>query len=397
MESNKKNLAILFFTMVVIMLGFGMIIPVMPFYIKSFGASGKALGTLMAIYGITQFAFAPIWGGLSDRHGRKPILMLGVLGNAIAQLLFGLSTELWMLFAARALSGILSAATLPTAMAYIGDTTTREQRGGGMGMIGAAMGIGMVIGPGLGGLLGGTNLSAPFFLAAALSFLALILIWLLLPEPPIVRPAVSGVKKDNQLVTLIKAVTGPIGILLLLSFLLTFGLTNFEAVFGLYAADRYQYGPGQVGMVLTLIGLLSAIVQGGLIGPMIRKIGEVPIIRWALLLSAVGFILMTLPQTFLQVFLATGFFVSFNSLLNPSVASLVSKRTPYLQGITMGLNNSYLSLGRIVGPLWAGFAYDLGMNLPFLSGAVIMLVGFFISLFALVPNTAEFAEINTQV
>lgn len=397
MESNKKNLAILFFTMVVIMLGFGMIIPVMPFYIKSFGASGKALGTLMAVYGITQFAFAPIWGGLSDRHGRKPILMLGVLGNAIAQLLFGLSTQLWMLFAARALSGILSAATLPTAMAYIGDTTTREQRGGGMGMIGAAMGIGMVIGPGLGGLLGGTNLSAPFFLAAALSFLALILIWLLLPEPPIVRPAVSGVKKDNQLVTLIKAVTGPIGILLLLSFLLTFGLTNFEAVFGLYAADRYQYGPGQVGMVLTLIGLLSAIVQGGLIGPMIRKIGEVPIIRWALLLSAVGFILMTLPQTFLQVFLATGFFVSFNSLLNPSVASLISKRTPYLQGITMGLNNSYLSLGRIFGPLWAGFAYDLGMNLPFLSGAVIMLVGFFISMFALAPNTAEFAEIKTQV
>lgn len=397
MESNKKNLAILFFTMVVIMLGFGMIIPVMPFYIKSFGASGKALGSLMAVYGITQFVFAPIWGGLSDRHGRKPILMLGVLGNAIAQLLFGLSTQLWMLFAARALSGILSAATLPTAMAYIGDTTTREQRGGGMGIIGAAMGIGMVIGPGLGGLLGGTNLSAPFFLAAALSFLALILIWLLLPEPQIVRPAASGIKKDNQLVALIKAVTGPIGILLLLSFLLTFGLTNFEAVFGLYAADRYQYGPSQVGMVLTLIGLLSAIVQGGLIGPMIRKIGEVPIIRWALLLSAVGFILMTLPETFLQVFLATGFFVSFNSLLNPSVASLISKRTPYLQGITMGLNNSYLSLGRIVGPLWAGFAYDLGMNLPFLSGAVVMLVGFFISLFALAPNTAEFTEINTQV
>ncbi|OGO27043.1 MAG: hypothetical protein A2Z16_01575 [Chloroflexi bacterium RBG_16_54_18] len=397
MQSNKKNLAILFFTMVVIMLGFGMIIPVMPFYIKSFGASGKALGALMAVYGITQFAFAPIWGGLSDRHGRKPILMLGVLGNAIAQLLFGLSTQLWMLFAARALSGILSAATLPTAMAYIGDTTSHKQRGGGMGIIGAAMGIGMVIGPGLGGLLGGTNLSAPFFLAAALSFLALVLIWLVLPEPARVRTAASGEKKDNRLVGLFKAVTGPIGILLLLSFLLTFGLTNFEAVFGLYAADRYEYGPSQVGMVLTLIGLLSAIVQGGLIGPMIRKFGEVPIIRWGLLFSAVGFILMTLPQTFLQVFLATGFFVSFNSLLNPSVASLVSKRTPYQQGITMGLNNSYLSLGRIVGPLWAGFAYDISMNLPFLTGVVIMLVGYFISLFALVPQTAEFAEINPQV
>lgn len=397
MESNRKSLAILFFTMVVIMLGFGMVIPVMPFYIKSFGASGKALGALMAVYGITQFAFAPLWGSLSDRHGRKPILMVGVLGNAVAQVLFGLSTELWMLYAARALSGILSAATLPSAMAYIGDTTTREQRGGGMGIIGAAMGIGMVLGPGLGGWLGGAELSAPFFLAAALSFLALILIWLVLPEPPRSRQATLEAQKTSRLGALVKALTGPVGILFLLSFLLTFGLTNFEAVFGLYAADQYHYGPEQVGVVLTIIGLLSAIVQGGLIGPLIRRIGEVLVIRWSLLLSAVGFVLMTLPETYSQVFLATGFFVTFNSLLNPSVASLISKRTPYPQGITMGLNNSFLSLGRIAGPLWAGLAYDTSLNLPYFSGALVMLVGFFISLFALASSQGEVAEIGSQV
>ena len=139
MHSNRKNLSILFFTMVVVMLGFGMVIPILPFYIKSFGASGRALGALMAVYGLMQFIFAPLWGEVSDRRGRKPILMVGLFGNALAMLLMGLSTQLWMLFAGRVLAGVLSSATLPTAMAYIGDTTSKEQRGGGMGLIGATV------------------------------------------------------------------------------------------------------------------------------------------------------------------------------------------------------------------------------------------------------------------
>lgn len=130
------------------MMGFGMIIPILPFYVEQFNTGGSTLGLLMATYALMQFIFAPVWGRLSDQHGRKPILMLGILGNAIASLLFGLSTQLWMLFAARALAGILSSATLPTAMAYIGDSTSEEDRGGGMGIMGAAMGVGMVIGPG---------------------------------------------------------------------------------------------------------------------------------------------------------------------------------------------------------------------------------------------------------
>ena len=150
-KHNRRSMAILVVTLVVVMLGFGMIIPLIPFYIDAFGASGSELGLLMATFAAMQFFFAPVWGRLSDRHGRKWILMIGILGNALSQLFFGLSTELWMLFASRALTGILSAATLPTAMAYIGDSTSEEDRGGGMGMIGAAMGVGMVLGPGLGG------------------------------------------------------------------------------------------------------------------------------------------------------------------------------------------------------------------------------------------------------
>jgi DHA1 family multidrug resistance protein-like MFS transporter len=364
--------------MVVVMLGFGMVIPIMPFYIETFGAGGSALGMLMATYGIMQFLFAPVWGSLSDYYGRKPILLLGVIGNALAMILMGLSSELWMLFAARALAGLLSSATLPTAMAYIGDSTSEENRGGGMGMIGAAMGIGMVLGPGLGGWLAGSSLSIPFILAGALSFLAFVLILLILPESLLQKSATRKIT-GPQLSVLWQALAGPLGILFILSFLLSFGLTNFEGVFGLYAARKYAYGPQQVGTILTLVGIISAVIQGFLVGPLTRRFGEVIIIRLAFMNTAIGFILMVLAQTSLQVWLTVSYFVTSNAMLTPSVSSLISKRATGGQGIAMGLSNSFMSLGRIVGPLWAGFAFDSGINLPYLTGGVVMLAGFFLS------------------
>ncbi len=180
--NSRKNIAILFFTMVVVMLGFGIVIPIIPFYVESFGATGKDLGLMMAIFSIGQFIFSPIWGTLSDRIGRKPVLMIGAFGNGLSLLMMGLSTQFWMLLVSRALAGILSSATLPTAMAYIGDSTDEKSRSGGMGIIGAAMGMGMVLGPGLGGWFASASLSAPFFFASALSVLSLIFIIVVLPE-----------------------------------------------------------------------------------------------------------------------------------------------------------------------------------------------------------------------
>ncbi len=386
---NNRPVLILFFTLVVVMLGFGIVIPILPFYVTQFGGGGSAMGGLMAIYGVMQFLFAPIWGSLSDRTGRKPILMLGVLGNALAQVLYGVSSQLWMLFAARALAGILSSATLPTAMAYIGDSTEQSERGGKMGMIGAAMGLGMVVGPGLGGWMAHFSLSAPFFLAAGLSVVALLMVFLLLPEshPPAQSP--RPVVKQSRWGMLVIALKGPLGLLFFMSFLISFGLTNFEGIFGLYAKQRYDFTPAQVGSILTFIGLISAIVQGALTGPATRRWGEVAIIRLTLLCSAVGFILMLFAQDFLQVFITSGVFVLSNAMLNPSVAALVSKRTTEEQGFTMGLNNSFLSLGRIAGPLWAGFVFDLRMYLPYLSGAVIMLIGCLMSFSLATSSTAS--------
>ena len=152
--SSRKQVIILALALVVVMLGFGMVIPIFPFYVQRMGAGGTELGLLTATAAFTELVFGPLWGSISDRRGRKPILMLGMLGYGLSSLLFGFATRLWMLFVFRALSGVLSAAALSTALAYIGDSTSDEDRGGGMGILGAAMGLGLILGPGFGGWLG---------------------------------------------------------------------------------------------------------------------------------------------------------------------------------------------------------------------------------------------------
>lgn len=394
MKSQTSHLTILFTTLVVVMLGFGIIIPLLPFYIQSFGAGGTAMGALMATFGVLQFIFAPIWGGLSDRYGRKRILMIGILGNALAQLFFGLSTELWMLFASRALAGILSSATLPTAQAYIGDTTSLRDRGKGMGILGAAMGIGMILGPGLGGLLAKESLSTPFFIAAALSTLALLGVAIFLPEPERHFLPAAPTINTSRWQAMIQAISGNLGMLFIMAFLLTFGLTNFEAVFGLYANLQLNYNAGQVGLILSLIGLVSALMQGVVTGPAVRRLGEVRIIRLALLGSALGFVLMLLPRSMPGVLLTTGFFAFSNAMLNPSVNALISRRAQGGQGITLGLSNSFQSLGRVFGPLWAGAIFDFRYFAPYLSGALIMLVGLGVALTQLREESPAEAQVS---
>ena len=380
--SNRKNLFILSFTLVVVTLGFGLVIPIIPFYMENMGAGGTELGLLVASYAVMRLIFAPIWGSFSDRIGRKPIMMIGIFGYGLTMVLFGLATELWMLFAARILSGILSSATSPTTMAYIGDSTSEEDRGWGMGILGAAVGLGTIFGPALGGLLAGESLSTPFIIAGAMSMLALILIATLLPEslPKESRQPVGKKIPIPELRLWWQALFSPIGILLVLAFILTCGLMVFYGIFGLYALEKFNYGPKEVGIIFMVVGLVSAITQGGLTGPITRRWGESPVIKIGMLGSALAFILMSLAENYWSLLITIGLFVFTTAILTPAVSSLTSKRAATQQGMAMGLSNSFMSLGRIAGPLWAGFVLDLNLIYPFISGAVVMSIGFIVSL-----------------
>ena len=376
----SKNLAVLSFAMVVVMLGFGMVIPIFPFYIERLGAGGSAFGLLVAIAAFTELVFGPFWGSLSDRTGRKPILIVGMFGFGLAMLLFGLSTELWMLFVFRALSGILSSATVSPAMAYIGDSTSERERGGGMGTLGAAAGLGLILGPALGGLMAGESLATPFFISAGLSLVAALLLVLLLPESlPLASRKTDGRVGIVNFRELGGALRSPIGVLLLLAFLATIGTTNFESIFSLFAVETLGYGPQQVGIILSVVGVVALIGRGLLTGLVTRRWGEPIVIQSALLAGASAFVLLLFARTFPTVLLTAGLFVLITAFLRPAIHSLTSQRATVGQGAAMGLSSAFVSLGRVVGPIWAGAVFDIRPWLPYLSGAVILFAVYLLS------------------
>lgn len=378
---KKKNMIILFFSLVIVMMGFGIAMPVLPFYLESMGGRGIHFGLLIASYGIAQLIFAPFWGSMSDKHGRKPLLLVGMVGLGSAMLLFALASELWMLYAAQILSGTLSSATLPAAQAYASDSTTKEERGGAMGRIGGAIGLGIVLGPGLGGMLATRSLATPFFIASGFCLLTFLIILVGLPESlPKDKRCGSLEIKFLQLKGLWQTLFSPMGFGLIAAFVSIFGQTIFSSVYGLYALARFNYGPEQVGVILMGVSLMYAASQGLLVGPLTKKYGEEKVIALALLGSSLGFGLILLSTTFSTTLLSMSFFILLNSLLKPCALAFVSKNATVNQGQAMGIAESYMSLGRITGPLWGGIIFDVNLFYPYLSGLVILFLMFLATL-----------------
>lgn len=369
---------ILSFTLLVVMLGYGMVLPVMPFYIESLGAGGRELGWLMATYSMMQLICAPLWGILSDRIGRKPVLTVGVLGYALTLLMFGLATQFWMLFIARSLSGILSSATMPTAMAYIGENTAQGERSKGMGQLGAAMGIGVVIGPLLGGILSEYSLSLPFFVGSAIAFIAFLLVIFILPESHKAE-LTPGRKAFLPRDVIRQVIFSPAGLLLLLIFIMSFGLTSFQGITGLYVVDKFAFEPKQVGVIWMVMAVMMIAAQGLLVGPLTKRFGEMTLIRAGLAGGAMGFIGMSVAVNYLTTLLALGFFTLMLSLSGPALNSLISTYAEGSQGTVMGMNSAVNSMGRVVGPLWAGYLYDINIEYPYFSSAGTLMVGLFVS------------------
>ncbi len=373
----------LFLIVFIDLLGFGIIIPLLPFYGETYGASPAMVGLLMATYSLGQFVMAPIWGRLSDRIGRRPVLLITLGGAAAAYLWLGFAHSLWALFAARAVGGIM-AGNIGTAFAYVADVTTKETRAKGMGLIGAAFGLGFIAGPAIGGILAGPNpanldVQTPAFAAASLSFLAFVLACLILKESlsDEIRQRLATQPPISRREAFAKSLNHPnMGVLLAVSFLSTFVFAGMEATFALYSERAYGWGALQNGYLFAFVGLLSAAIQGGLIGPLARRFGEPNLVVQGALALAIGIFLIPFASS-LPVLLIAMTIVAYGfSVTSPVLNSLISQQTDDdAQGAVLGVARSVTTLARVAGPIWAGFLFSImGRAWPYYAGALVMIV-----------------------
>lgn len=380
---KRSPMLLIFLTVFIDLLGFGIILPLLPYYAhqEPFNARPWQIGLLVASYSLMQFIFAPIWGRISDRVGRRPIILMSLMGSTISYLIFGLAQSVALLFVSRILAGI-GGANIPTAQAYIADTTSPENRAKGMGMIGAAFGLGFIFGPAVGGFLSQWGYSVPGFVASGICFTDFVLTYFLLPESLKERKREIAPLRASRWTRLKRAFVRPrVGWLLALFFIATFSLANLEATFALIAKVRYAYTEAQTGYLFAYIGVLTALVQGGLIGPLVRRLGEPKLIVVGTLAFAVS--LWLIPYCWDFWALATDLAVlAFGQGVNtPSVTSLISQYTPPdEQGSMLGVTQSLSSLARVLGPIWGGFMFNIHYRWPYLTAAMFMLVAFGLSL-----------------
>ena len=399
MAAMKKHLFVLLACLFVVMIGFGITLPVLPFYVERLaleaGAAQQSIvlhvTLLTSVYPLMQLVFAPLWGRRSDRIGRRPLILIGIAGYVVAQVMFGLSTSLRLLYAARFVGGILSSATLPVSAAYVVDLTTKEKRSRGMAWLGTAVSLGVVVGPALGGLLSRRDrhfnwsaghfkvdaFSTPFFAAALLGLLALLAAWRWLPEsmPKTSAKNTNPVKDAGEVAktdwrTLIKTLSP----LLALAFAGQFALTMFEGTFALYAQAKFKYGPVEVGYIFVVCGLVMTVFQAGAVGFLAGRISEIYQIGAGLGLMGAGIALLATAQTTFFVFVFVALLALGMAFIAPNLAALISKRGGEQQaGASLGIQNAANSLGQAAGPLLGGVLFIWQMNAPYLfSGAVLL-------------------------
>ena len=379
---------LLFLAVFIDLLGFGIILPSLPRLAEELAGNlgeGVVFGWIIAIYSITQFMFSPLWGRLSDRIGRRPVIIFGLFGSFIAFTAFGFSKSFFWILFSRGLAGFFTAASLPTARAYIADITPRKERAAKFGLLGAAFGLGFTFGPVIGGLLGYISIgnlwnhAAPSFFAAILCLFNSFYAYKSLPESlsDEVKAKNQTLEKNSMLTKLQLAMQFEgIPALLLLFGLTTLVFAGFESIFSLLALylDGSISDAG-IGAIFGFIGLVVIFVQVGMIKPTVKKYGDENTAKIGLVILAVGFIALAYVNSILLLVLACIPMAIGSGLLNPSLTSSISNRIPAdEQGGILGLNSSISALGRIFGPLIAGYLFDINVSYPFLLGFGVILI-----------------------
>lgn len=369
----KNRMAIVMATLMTTFIGFGIIIPVMPEIIQAADPDGAEIhtGWMLALYSAVSFVLSPLWGGLSDRIGRRPIILTGILGFAVSFLLFGLSSgDLALMYLSRILGGLFSGAVASVIVAYVADITPPEQRTKGMGLVGMSIGLGFTVGPGFGGILSLISLETPFYTASGLALITFILAFMMLKEslPPEQRRK-STEKRESRF----SAFTGPLKYLYVLAFFVTFTLAGMEATLQFFGMKRFDVTPLQVGILFFVCGFVGALVQGGFVRRRIKTGDEPKYIGIGLVISAVGFFMLLGAHSLWWATLSLAVFGIGNSLIRPCVTSLITQKTKVGKGVASGLSSSMDSLGRIAGPLLGSFVFTISMGLPYLIGGILCL------------------------
>ncbi len=393
-KESKTALLTVFLAVLIDLMGFGIVLPLLPFYATTFHASAIQIGLLYSIYSFAQLIFSPIWGSLSDKYGRRPIMLISTFGASFAYLLFGLAHTLWLLFLSRLIAGIMGG-NISTAQAYVADVTTHDDRAKGMGLIGAAFGIGFVIGPAVGALLihpkflglfhilRRNEFALPGFFASLLSVSSFLLVLFKLPETVkkqeadserVIRSSVFT-KTFWQSIINEKGVSGRglFSMFILSMFLLSFAQASLYSSFPLFCKHYLSLSAGQVGVLFAYMGIIAVVIQGGLIKILTKKFAEEKLFLIGSILMVLGFALIPFAASENLLILFLGLLSIGGSLNGPTLNSLISKEAdPAKVGATMGTSQGIASLGRVIGPTWGGFAYDLWFRLPFLTTAALL-------------------------
>jgi len=414
---KRSPLLVIFITVFIDLVGFGIVIPVLPYYAEGtrFNATPRMVGVLFASYSIMQLVFSPVLGRLSDKYGRRPVLLLSILGTSVGFLVLGLATTLWMLFLGRIIDGI-SGGNISTAQAYIADITTKEDRARGMGIIGAAFGLGFIFGPAIGGILSRWGINVPFLFAAGLALANAILLYFFLPETVTKdHPARVSAAGGRGWAQLVNSLTQPrLGFVLTIYFLFIVAFSIMTTSFSLYTMFRFGYDAQHTGWLFAYVGVIAVIIQGGLIGRLVKRFGELALVIVGALFFAGSLFAVPFvgPNTggLVALLIGGGIFSLGNSLATPALTSLASKSAGAAeQGSVLGVTQSVASLARVVGPSLAAllihsaiahmgadrvshYMSDHSLFVTFWTAAAIMLVAFLAAVYFTRTHAAEYSD-----
>jgi MFS family permease len=361
----KRQMPAIMLILMTNFIGFGIVIPVLPELVSPFH-----LNMMLILYSAVSFVLSPLWGSLSDKIGRRPVLLLGLAGFAVSFFLLGIAGDsLLLMYVSRILGGAFSGAATSCAVAYVADITTEENRTKGMGLVGMSIGLGFIFGPAIGGLLAGIELSVPFFVSSALSFLTLLFAASRLPESLTPEKRANIRKRESRW----RAFTGSLKYLYVLSFFVTFTLAGVEGTLQYFEIEKFGATPKDIGIMFLVSGIVGAAVQGGVVRKYVKQGDEPKVIGIGLVFSAAGFFLLLFSSSLLNASLFLTVFSIGNNLIRPCVLSLITQKAKTGQGVATGLNSSMDSLGRIFGPLMGVTAFHLHINLPLILGGLLCL------------------------